>query len=42
MVEALMKYETIDKEQIDEIMQVKKPTPTKDWVELMNNDTQMA
>jgi cell division protease FtsH len=31
MADALMKYETIDAAQIDEIMQGKKPGPPKDW-----------
>lgn len=31
MAEALIKYETIDRSQIDEIMQGKKPTPPADW-----------
>jgi len=31
MADALMKYETIDAHQIDEIMQGKKPGPPKDW-----------
>ncbi len=33
MAEALMKYETIDTDQIDDIMQGKKPRPPKDWEE---------
>ncbi len=33
MAGALMKYETIDAEQIDDIMQGKKPRPPKDWEE---------
>ncbi len=33
MAEALMKYETIDTDQIDEIMEGRKPQPPKDWVE---------
>ncbi len=32
MADALMKYETIDKAQIDEIMQGKEPTPPEGWV----------
>ena len=31
MAEALMKYETIDSDQIDDIMAGKKPKPPKDW-----------
>lgn len=31
MADALMKYETIDKEQIDEIMNGKEPSPPRDW-----------
>jgi cell division protease FtsH len=31
MAEALMKYETIDRHQIDEIMQGRVPSPPKDW-----------
>ena len=31
MAEALIKYETIDRDQIDEIMQGKKPTPPEGW-----------
>ncbi|MEN8180028.1 MAG: ATP-dependent zinc metalloprotease FtsH [Pseudomonadota bacterium] len=33
MSDALMKYETIDADQIDDIMQGKKPRPPKDWEE---------
>ncbi len=33
MSDALMKYETIDAEQIDDIMQGKTPRPPKDWEE---------
>jgi cell division protease FtsH len=33
MAEALMKYETIDTDQIDDIMSGKKPRPPKDWEE---------
>ncbi len=33
MAEALMKYETIDSDQIDDIMQGKDPRPPKDWVD---------
>ena len=33
MAEALMKYETIDSDQIDDIMAGKKPRPPKDWDE---------
>lgn len=33
MAGALMKYETIDADQIDDIMQGKKPRPPKDWEE---------
>jgi cell division protease FtsH len=38
MAEALMKYETIDLEQINEIMQDKAPRPPKGWVELNKTD----
>ena len=31
MCEALMQYETIETEQIDDIMAGKKPRPPKDW-----------
>ena len=31
MADALMKYETIDADQIDEIMEGKEPGPPKDW-----------
>ncbi len=31
MAESLLKYETIDSSQIDEIMEGKNPTPPKDW-----------
>ena len=31
MAEALMQYETIDSEQIDSIMDGKKPNPPSDW-----------
>ena len=33
MAKALMKYETIDKEQIDDIMAGKKPRPPSDWMD---------
>ncbi len=33
MAEALMKYETIDMEQIDDIMQGKEPRPPRDWTD---------
>jgi len=33
MADALMKYETIDSEQIDDIMAGKTPRPPKDWVD---------
>ena len=33
MAKALMKYETIDKDQIDEIMEGKEPSPPKDWMD---------
>ncbi len=33
MAEALMKYETIDTDQIDDIMSGKQPRPPKDWVD---------
>jgi cell division protease FtsH len=31
MAEALLEYETIDRKQIDQIMQGKKPSPPEDW-----------
>lgn len=34
MAKALIKYETIDSEQIDDIMQGKEPRPPKDWAEM--------
>ena len=34
MAKALMKYETIDKPQVDEIMAGREPGPPKDWVEI--------
>ncbi len=33
MADALMKYETLDTEQIDDIMQGKPPRPPKDWMD---------
>ena len=33
MAKALMKYETIDKEQIDDIMAGKNPRPPSDWMD---------
>ena len=33
MAKALMKYETIDKEQIDDIMEGKEPRPPQDWMD---------
>ena len=39
MSDALMKYETIDESQIAEIMQGKEPTPPKDWVDDLSNDS---
>ncbi|MDH3608741.1 MAG: ATP-dependent zinc metalloprotease FtsH [Gammaproteobacteria bacterium] len=33
MAQALIKYETIDKDQIDEIMDGKVPSPPKDWMD---------
>ena len=33
MAKALIKYETIDKEQIDDIMAGKPPTPPEDWMD---------
>ena len=33
MAKALVKYETIDKDQIDEIMEGKVPSPPKDWAD---------
>jgi cell division protease FtsH len=31
MADALMKYETLDKEQIDQVMQGREPDPPDDW-----------
>src|SRR5690606_41174852 len=33
MAEALMKYETIDREQIDDIMNGRPPRPPRDWTD---------
>ena len=33
MAKALVKYETIDRDQIDEIMEGKDPSPPKDWMD---------
>ncbi len=38
MAKALIKYETIDADQIKEIMQGKEPTPPKGWEEVMKDD----
>ena len=38
MAEALMKYETIDRFQIDEIMQGRVPSPPRDWVSPPRNE----
>jgi cell division protease FtsH len=38
MAEALIKYETLDSEQIDDIMNGKSPKPPKDWEEPDNTD----
>ena len=37
MAEALLLYETIDREQIDDIMAGRKPRPPKDWDDPENN-----
>ncbi len=37
MADALIKYETIDAEQIDDIMNGKQPSPPSGWID-MNND----
>ncbi len=42
MADALMKYETIEAEQIDDIMQGKAPQPPKDWVEMIKSDQPFA
>lgn len=42
MADALMKYETIDADQIDEIMQGKAPNPPKDWAEVVKADEPTA
>ena len=34
MAEALMKYETIDQEQIKDIMEGREPRPPKDWSDI--------
>ena len=39
MADALMLYETIDKDQIDDIMAGKKPRPPKDWDDHSGNST---
>jgi cell division protease FtsH len=39
MTEALMKYETIDSDQIDALMAGKKAPPPKDWVDLDDDGT---
>ncbi|MDA1372832.1 MAG: ATP-dependent zinc metalloprotease FtsH [Proteobacteria bacterium] len=39
MKDALMEYETIDAEQIDDIMQGKKPRPPADWSDSDDNDS---
>ena len=33
MADVLMKYETIDSKQIDEIMEGRKPSPPADWTD---------
>ena len=38
MAEALIKYETIDAEQVDELMDRKSVTPPEDWVENGNSE----
>jgi cell division protease FtsH len=38
MAEALIKYETIDTDQIDDIMAGKVPRPPKDWIEPEGSD----
>jgi len=40
MADALLKYETIDSEQIDDIMKGKVPGPPKDWNNNDNNENQ--
>ena len=39
MAKALIKYETIDQDQIKEIMAGKPPTPPKDWEEVFDEDS---
>ena len=39
MKDALMEYETIDSEQIDDIMDGKKPRPPADWSDSDNDDS---
>ena len=38
MTDALMRYETIDKDQIDDIMAGIKPRPPKDWDDKDDDD----
>jgi len=38
MAEALIKYETIDAEQIDDLMEGKAPRPPKDWIDPEENN----
>ena len=40
MADALLKYETIDHEQIDDIMAGKVPKPPEDWDSDTNNNLQ--
>ncbi len=42
MAQALIKYETIDKDQIDEIMEGKVPSPPKDWMDDDKPDSSSA
>ncbi len=39
MAKALIKYETIDESQINEIMSGKQPTPPEDWIDEDKNDS---
>jgi cell division protease FtsH len=39
MANALIKYETIDSEQLKQIMDGDEPTPPKGWVDHSNDDT---
>jgi cell division protease FtsH len=42
MANALMKYETIDGEQIDQIMEGREPDPPEDWSDADSDQTVSA